>query len=205
MITPKMLGMLLAAFVAGSFVASSELRAYAANTVFSTDIVDGQVKTSDLAGGAVTNAKLGANSVNSAKIADGTIDNADLAASAVTSAKIAAGGVANSDIAGNAVTTSKIADETIRYADVAEAFIAVDSKIDCNCGGLGWDPAGNSRTETIFDNRITRDSAVVISTPQVVDNLVCWTQDVSEGNALAVCNNVIPEGIGITFAIFNPR
>ena len=42
MINPKVIGLLVAAFVAGSFVASSELRAYAANTVFSTDIVDGK-------------------------------------------------------------------------------------------------------------------------------------------------------------------
>ncbi|HEV8387687.1 MAG TPA: zinc ribbon domain-containing protein [Nitrososphaera sp.] len=37
------LGFVVAAFVAGSFVASPELRAYAANTVFSTNIVTGQV------------------------------------------------------------------------------------------------------------------------------------------------------------------
>ena len=40
--THKWMGLLVAAFVAGSFVASPELRAYAADTVFSTDIVDGQ-------------------------------------------------------------------------------------------------------------------------------------------------------------------
>lgn len=58
MIGAKMLGLLVAAFVAGSFVASPELRAHAANTVFSTDIVDGEVKTADLASNAVTAAKV---------------------------------------------------------------------------------------------------------------------------------------------------
>jgi hypothetical protein len=43
----KILG-IVAAFVTGSFVASPELRAYAANTVFSSDIVDGEVKKADL-------------------------------------------------------------------------------------------------------------------------------------------------------------
>ena len=44
MISLKIGGIIVAAFIAGAFVASPELRAYAANTVYSTDIVDGQVK-----------------------------------------------------------------------------------------------------------------------------------------------------------------
>ena len=38
--TPKMLGLLAVAFVAGSFVASPELRAYAAATIGSAEIID---------------------------------------------------------------------------------------------------------------------------------------------------------------------
>ena len=44
MISLKVGGIIVAAFIAAVFVASPELRAYAANTVYSTDIVDGQVK-----------------------------------------------------------------------------------------------------------------------------------------------------------------
>ena len=73
MITSKWLGIVAAAFVAGSFAASPELRAYAANTVFSTDIVDGQVKTADL----------GASAVTAAKIKDGEVKAAEIAADAV--------------------------------------------------------------------------------------------------------------------------
>ena len=47
--------------------------AYAANTVFSTDIVDGEVKTADL----------GNNSVRSTKIGTGQVLNQDLGADAV--------------------------------------------------------------------------------------------------------------------------
>jgi uncharacterized membrane protein YtjA (UPF0391 family) len=39
--------------------------AYAANTIFSADIVDGEVKTADLAASAVTNGKLAESSVGS--------------------------------------------------------------------------------------------------------------------------------------------
>ena len=66
--TPKWIGLLAVAFVAGSFVASPELRAYAANTIGSSDIIDesiqsvdiknGQVKASDIATDAVTAAEI---------------------------------------------------------------------------------------------------------------------------------------------------
>ena len=78
MIHQKIIGLLLAAFVAGSFVASPELRAYAANTVFSTDIVDGEVKTADL----------GSNAVTAAKVKDGEIKAAEIATDAVGAAEL---------------------------------------------------------------------------------------------------------------------
>lgn len=68
----------VAAFASGSFVASPELRAYAANTVFSTDIKDGEVKTPDLA----------SNAVISAKIKDGEVKTDDIAPSAIGSLRI---------------------------------------------------------------------------------------------------------------------
>jgi hypothetical protein len=70
------------------FVALSTGGAYAANTVFSTDIVDGEVKRQDLQNNAVNNtkladasvtkAKIAANAVDSARVADGTLQEADL-------------------------------------------------------------------------------------------------------------------------------
>jgi hypothetical protein len=62
--------------------------AYAANTIFSEDIVDGEVKTPDLGSGAVTRNKIGNgevirdkinnNAVNDAKVADDTLKGADI-------------------------------------------------------------------------------------------------------------------------------
>jgi hypothetical protein len=74
----KMIAMLAAAFVAGSFFASPELRVYAANTVFSADITDGEVKTADLANNAIT----------AAKIKDGEVKAAEIAADAVGASEI---------------------------------------------------------------------------------------------------------------------
>ena len=96
--TSKWVGLLAVAFVAGSFVASPELRAYAANTVFSTDIVDGQVMTADLAG----------NSVTSAKIKDGEVKTDDIAAGAIGSLRIKDNDVKAQDLAPDSVGASEI-------------------------------------------------------------------------------------------------
>ena len=76
--TSKWLGLLAVAFVAGSFVASPELRAFAANTVFSSDITDGEVKTADL----------GSNAVTAPKIKDGEVKAAEIATDAVGAAEL---------------------------------------------------------------------------------------------------------------------
>ena len=60
------------------FVALATGSAYAANTVFSTDIVDGQVKTVDIAGGAVTVEKIAGGSITGDKIKDGAILGRDV-------------------------------------------------------------------------------------------------------------------------------
>ena len=79
MISPKIFGIaVVGAFVAGSFVASPELRVYAANTVFSSDIVDGEVKTADLANNAITAGKIKDSEVKSAEIATDAVGAAEL-------------------------------------------------------------------------------------------------------------------------------
>ena len=70
------------------FVAVGGTTAYAADTVFSSDIVDGEVKTPDVANFAVTAGKLGnasvgkvkiaGNAVDGPRVADGTLTEADL-------------------------------------------------------------------------------------------------------------------------------
>ncbi len=78
----------VAAFVSGSFVASPELRAYAANTVFSTDIKDGEVKTADLANNAVTAAKIKDNEVKAAEIAPNAVGSSEIAADSVGASEL---------------------------------------------------------------------------------------------------------------------
>src|SRR6478672_4100875 len=81
-------------------VAISTGGAYAANTVFSTDIVNGEVKTQDLA----------ANAVTSPKILDGGVKATDITNDAVSSNTISDGGVQTADLADGGVTGHKGAD-----------------------------------------------------------------------------------------------
>jgi hypothetical protein len=78
------------------------------NTVFSDDIVNGEVKNPDLA----------ADSVGSAKIADGRVLNADLGANAVTTAKVADQSLTGADIANNSLDGADVANESLIGDDV---------------------------------------------------------------------------------------
>ena len=60
------------------FVALTGTTAYAADTVFSSDIVDGEVKSADLATEAVTNTKLASNAVRTGKVLDDSLTGADI-------------------------------------------------------------------------------------------------------------------------------
>jgi hypothetical protein len=130
--------------------------AYAANTVFSTDIVDGQVKTADLASAAVTNGKLGNNAVTGAKVSDGSLASGDLAGSAVTSSKLADSSVTQAKLNSNAVTSAKIADGSVGAQDLASAIKTT----------------GASAYGHIVDTTVTRDKNIVsVSKPN--DGVFC--------------------------------
>lgn len=97
-------------FTAGAFIASPELRAYAANTVGSADIINnsiqsvdiknGEVKTTDIGFAAVTNDKIALDTIDSFRIKDHSILRVDFAANAVGSSEIAADAVGASELAG---------------------------------------------------------------------------------------------------------
>ena len=105
--------------------------AYAANTVFSTDIVNGEVKAPDIATAAVTAAKLGADSVSTGKIADGSVRSRDVLDDSLTGADLADVGSLQShtarltDTAGGSAASENLF--AIGGADLS-AFCAVDNE-----------------------------------------------------------------------------
>jgi hypothetical protein len=82
--------------------------AYAANTVFSEDIVNGEVKAPDLHTAAVTGPK----------IRDGEVSNIDLRADAVDGSKIQDNSISSTEVVANSLNGSDITDATIGVTDL---------------------------------------------------------------------------------------
>jgi hypothetical protein len=129
--------------------------AYAANTVFSTDIVDGEVKNADIGGNQVTTTKIKAgnvflsdlapDAVDGSKVLDGAIANADLADGSVgpnklqdgsvTSAKVlddnqAGGGLGPNDLATNSVAQAEIATDGVAATEIQDDSIDAGEIVD---------------------------------------------------------------------------
>ena len=122
----------------------------AANSVDSSELVDGSIDTSHIGASQVTTAKIADENVTTAKIAgdaitgakiaddaidsehytDGSIDTAHIADSQVTSAKIADGTIVAADLASSAVTTAKIAADAITGAKIADDAIDSEHYVD---------------------------------------------------------------------------
>ena len=144
--------------VVALFVALATGGAYAANTVFSSDIVDGQVKTADLADGAVLTAKLADGSVTSEKVKDATLRSRDVLDNALSGAdidestlsSIGGGGGAGGDltgrypnpqIAGGAVGSAEVQTDALTGDDVLES--SFDQVPTARQAGTGyWDHDG---------------------------------------------------------------
>ncbi len=122
--------------------------AYAANTIFSEDIVDGQVKSVDL----------GANSVGSNKINTGAVGNSDLAADAVDGAKILDGAISAADLAPDSVGSGQIQTDGVRASEIADGSIDSGEIVDQSLGSA--DLATNAVTADELTNSVVTGAKV---------------------------------------------
>ena len=128
--------------------------AYAANTVFSEDIVNGEVKTADIAANAVKSARIDADAVDGAKVLDGSLSAADLGTDSVGPSQIQQGGVGSDEIATGAVNAQEIADNTIDSGEIINDSLFASDLASGSVGGseiasnavTGGDVASNSLT-----------------------------------------------------------
>jgi hypothetical protein len=111
--------------------------AYAANTVFGSDIVNGEVKTADIGTGEVTTADL----------ANGGVATADLADDSVNSNKIPAGAVQTSEIRNGQVRSADVLDDDLSGADVDETSLNGGGDVSGPLSNLQIGPGTIGRSE----------------------------------------------------------
>jgi hypothetical protein len=147
--------------VIGCLAALSTGTAYAANTVFSTDIVDGEVKNADIAGnsitsnriypGSVTNTDIGADAVDGSKVLNGELTGADVSNSSLTGDDVASSSLTGIDVSNGSLTGSDVLDESLTGTEVADASL---TGADVAASSLtGADVASSSLTGADIANR----------------------------------------------------
>ena len=87
--------------------------AYAANTVFSADIVDGEVKSVDVANAGLTGVDVANSSLTGFDVADNTVAGADVTNSSLTGVDVSNGSLTGADVADNSLTGTDIAENTL--------------------------------------------------------------------------------------------
>ena len=137
--------------------------AYAANTVFSTDIVDGEVKQQDLANGAVGPGKLQANSVINPKLADG----------AVTSAKVLDGSLAGADVLDSSLTGSDVQSSSLTGTDISNGSLTGSDILDESLGTTDIGDGGlNTSDLAISSITGSRIAASAVTTSDIANRTV---------------------------------
>ena len=93
--------------------------AYAANTVFSTDIVDGEVKTADIANNAVRSSKIGDGQVKAPDIAADAVASANVVNESLTASDLGTDSVQATEVANNSIDSGEIANDSLFASDLA--------------------------------------------------------------------------------------
>jgi|tagenome__1003787_1003787.scaffolds.fasta_scaffold20964251_2 hypothetical protein len=145
--------------VIGCVAAVGTGTAYAANTVFSTDIVDGEVKTADLATHAVTNGKLPDKVIGNQKIADGAVDSAKVLDESLTSSDLGTNSVGATEVADSSIDSGEIVDDSLFDTDLATGSVRSPEILDGQVGNA--DLASNAVTSAKVTNESLTTSDIL--------------------------------------------
>jgi hypothetical protein len=154
--------------------------AYAANTIFSTDIVNGEVKTLDLATNAVT----------TGKIANGQVQTADIGANQVLGSHVLNDNLTGVDIAANSLKGADIDESTLDIGDAARAYARV---LPSSCSGTPGGPCSVDRSKGVSSVTHETTGSYCITAPGIDSHHVAaavtvdWSgTDPPEGNTSAM-------------------
>ena len=97
--------------------------AYAANTIGSTDIINGQVKSADIGTGQVQSVDVKNDGLTGVDIADSSLTDSEIADGSLTSANIEDGSIDGLDIRDEGVDSPDLAPESVGSRELADGAI----------------------------------------------------------------------------------
>jgi hypothetical protein len=97
------------------------------NTVFSDDIVNGEVKRSDIDSVAVNGPKIATDAVSNVKLADDAVANAEVADGAIANPELADGAVGPAEVQDGAITSAKVLDDNQAGGGLGPSDLATNS------------------------------------------------------------------------------
>jgi hypothetical protein len=191
-------------------IALSTGTAYAADTVFSEDIVDGEVKGPDIHNNAVTSSKVAADSLGAVDLAAGSVASSEVADESLTAADLALNSVGSNEIATDAVQATEIADGSIDGGEIVDGSLGA---VELAPGSVGTseiidstivsaDVANNSLTTA--DIAGTDAHGIISLASGAVASGRCTNFNISVGGALAgqgvvlTLLDAVPSGVLIT-------
>jgi hypothetical protein len=126
------------------------------NTVFSDDIVNGQVKTNDLGGGAVTSGKTEDGSLTGTDLADRTIGGQKVGTETLTGANVNDGSLFGADIANDSLTSSDIGTHAIGSSELDPTAFEPTDIAQKSVGDPRYGIAPNAvQGDEVSDNTLT--------------------------------------------------
>jgi hypothetical protein len=115
--------------------------AYAGNTIFSADIVDGEVKSVDIGDGEVQSIDVANNNLGGSDVADGSLTGSDVATNSLTGTDITGLGgadVTNESLTGadvTGLTGSDVAANSLTGSDIDESSLSMQA-LGCQTGKI---------------------------------------------------------------------
>ena len=177
------------------FVAVGTGGAYAANTVFSTDIVDGEVKSVDIGNNEIGSSDVKDNSINTfdvhsflgVDVVDETLTGADVGDGTLTGADVATASLTGTDVQVGSLDGTDIGDGSLKDEDVAEgAFVNV-------IAAIGVVPAQSCEKKEVTGINATGDHLLLtVESTSANDDLVYSAEEwraFNPGSAIVkICN-----------------
>lgn len=187
-----------AASAGSAFIAAP--RVHRANS--SELIVDGAITAAKIAANTITASQIAAGTITTAEIAANTIVAADIAAGTITTTEIAANTIVAADIAAGTITANEIAASTITAAKIATGTITANEIAASTITGAKI-AAGTITATNILANTIVASKIAVTDTTNMVldpnyndssywNNLNGWTVGSTDATAIAALS--VPQG-----------